>query len=486
MRAAIFTQGSTMHHISVMTFASAVGLVMLFFVDLVDMYFLSLLGHKELAAAVGFSGTLLFFLTATCIGLSISMGAQVSRALGQRNQQKAQQVCTHTLIFSLVLTTLITIPVWLFHAELLSLLGAQGETLTLASGYTTILLPSTPILVAAMSMASTLRAAGNAKFSMYATLGGGFINALFDPIFIFGFGMGIEGAAWASVLSRFAVLLVAMRYVVHQYKLLKFDSLPNRQEIRAIFAIAGPAMLTNLATPIGSSYVMMSMSKYGDSAVAGAAIIGRIIPVAFAVIFALSGAIGPIVGQNMGAEKFDRVKDTLKNAVIFAGVYVAAIWVILLVSQNMIVSLFDMQGEGAELIKIYCTWIAGGFFFNGLLFVSNATFNNMGVAHYATFSNFARALLGTIPFVWLLGNLWGAAGVLSGEIAGAAIFGSIALWVAFRHIDGLQNSHLQHLAGEPEVASDAIQDSVASQWAYSSEKSAMAQQNVEDIEEPSR
>ena len=146
-----------MRHIRVMTFASAVGLVMLFFVDLVDMYFLSLLGHKELAAAVGFSGTLLFFLTAMCIGLSISMGAQVARALGQRNQDLAQKACTHTLIFSLVLTSFITVPVWWFHLELLQLLGAQGETLKLASAYTSIILPSTPVLVAAMSMASSLQ-----------------------------------------------------------------------------------------------------------------------------------------------------------------------------------------------------------------------------------------------------------------------------------------------------------------------------------------
>jgi putative MATE family efflux protein len=479
MTTAVFTQGSTLRHVSVMTFASAVGLVMLFFVDLVDMYFLSMLGEKQLAAAVGFSGALLFFLTAICIGLSISMGAQVSRALGQRNLAKAQQVCTHTLIFSFCLTSLITTPVWLFHTQILHLLGAKGETLILASEYTRIMLPSTPVLVCAMSMASALRAAGNARYSMYATLGGGLVNAAFDPVFIFGLGLGIQGAAWASVLSRFAVLSIAIYFVTRHYRLLKFESWPNKKEIKSIFSIAGPAMLTNLATPIGSSYVMMSMSQFGDNAVAGAAIIGRIVPVAFGVIFALSGAIGPIVGQNMGAEKFDRVRETLKNAVMFAAAYVLVIWIILFVSQNLIVHIFEMKGEAAHLIKTYCTFIAGGFFFNGVLFVANATFNNMGVAHYATFSNFARSLLGTIPFVWLFGKVWGAPGVLSGEIAGAAIFGSIALWFAFRRIQSLQGQVIPTDLEEP-------LDSSASQWAYCSDKSAMAQQNLEDLEELSR
>ncbi len=89
MTSAVFTQGSTLKHILVMTLASAVGLVTLFFVDLVDMYFLSLLGEKQLAAAVGYSGALLYFLTSGCIGLSIAMGANVARALGEGDRARA-------------------------------------------------------------------------------------------------------------------------------------------------------------------------------------------------------------------------------------------------------------------------------------------------------------------------------------------------------------------------------------------------------------
>ena len=102
--------------------------------------------------------------------------------------------------------------------------------------------------------------------------------------------------------------------------------------MRPIMTIAGPAVLTNLATPIGSGFVLRTMSQFGDSAVAGAAIMGRITPVAFAAVFALSGAVGPIVGQNAGAGLYDRVRSTLRNALVFNVVYVALVWLILWLS----------------------------------------------------------------------------------------------------------------------------------------------------------
>ena len=100
MTTAIFTQGSTLRHVVIMTGASTVGLVAMFTVDLVDMYFLSLLGEQELAAAVGYGGTLLFFLTAVSIGLQIGMGALVSRAEGAHRRDLAGRYCSNILIFS--------------------------------------------------------------------------------------------------------------------------------------------------------------------------------------------------------------------------------------------------------------------------------------------------------------------------------------------------------------------------------------------------
>ena len=491
MSTAVFTQGSTLKHILVMTLANAVGLVTLFFVDLVDMYFLSLLGEKELAAAVGFAGTLLFFLTSICIGLSIAMGSNVARAIGSNDRNRAKLYVTNTLIYSSLLIVLVTVPCVIWQVELLQFLGASGDTLLYAHQYTSILLPTTVVIGVAMGLASSLRGVGDAKHSMYAILGGGAANAILDPILIFSFDMGIEGAAWASVAARFTILFVAGYSVIFQHNLLgKFDKQTFLKDYRAIFAVAGPAMLTNLATPIGSSYVMKSMAEYGDSAVAGAAIVGRIVPVAFGVLFALSGSIGPVVGQNMGAHNYDRVRSAVYNAMMFAFVYSLITWAALYLFRFQLVSIFDASNEAATLMIEFCSWISLGFVFNGFLFVANATFNNIGAAQYATASSFARSLLGTIPLVYLFSQQWGAVGVMAGEIAGALVFGSLALWIAFRKINKIEQRYLSsqnQQAQNEDTQKEAlnVSDGLVGQLPFSSEKSILGQEIIDSCSQES-
>ena len=165
--------------------------------------------------------------------------------------------------------------------------------------------------------------------------------------------------------------------------------------------MAGPALLTNLATPIGSGVVLRFMAQFGDSAVAGAAIMGRIFPVAFAAVFALSGAIGPIIGQNAGAGRFDRVRSALYDALLCNVVYVLVVWLLMWLLTDAIVAAFSASGDAERLIRFATTWLIGAFMFNGMLFVANASFNNLHKAHLATLFNFGRALLGTIPCVYL-------------------------------------------------------------------------------------
>ena len=410
-----------------MTGASTVGLVAMFVVDLVDMYFLSLLGEQELVAAVGFGSTLLFFMVAVSIGLQIGMGALVSRAEGAHDRELAGRYCSNILIFSAFASGLISLVGYFYLPELLSLLGARGVTLEYALAYTEILVPNTAILAVGMCAANATRALGDARRSMYATLGGSLVNAIMDPILIFGMGWGIEGAAWASVLARFAVMAIAFHAIFVVHELPQPTSMARvREDIGAIMRVAGPAVLTNLATPIGGSFVLRTMSQFGDSAVAGAAIMGRISPVAFAAVFALSSAIGPIVGQNAGAGNYERVRSALINAMLCNAVYVMLVWLILWLLADALVYAFSASDTAEELIRFYVTWLPGGFLFAGMLFVANASFNNLHRAHLATAFNFGRAFLGTIPCVWLGASWYGAPGVMAGEAAGAVLFGCLA------------------------------------------------------------
>jgi putative MATE family efflux protein len=444
-----FLTGSTLRHIVVMTSTASIGLMTLFLVDLADMYFLSLLGEVELASAVGYGGTVLFFTTSICIGLMIAMSALVSRAIGAGDGEGARVTAANVLAYSLILTSVIAIIVWFSVPWFLSLLGAGGRAHLLAGQYLRIVVPSMPILALAMGCTGLLRARGDAKRAMYATVAGGLVNAVLDPIFIFTLGLGIQGAAIASVIARVAVVFVALYGVLAVHKALSLLE-PRRlfSQLGAISAIAVPAMLTSIATPIGNAFVTAAMAPFGDGAMAGLSIIGRVTPVALGAIFALTGAIGPIVGQNFGAGDYGRVRRSLSDALLFISIYVATVSLALYLLRELVISAFRAGDDAAWLISIFCTWVAITFLFNGALFVANAAFNNLGRPGYSTVFNFAKATLGTIPLVYLGALVYGAAGVLIGQAIGSVLFGTLAIMVAFRFIRRLA-------AGDTEAAPKA-------------------------------
>jgi len=433
-----FVTGNIFHHIVVMSSTNAIGLTALFLVDLADLFFISLLGETELAAAVGYAGTIAFFTTSISIGLSIAMTALVSKAIGEQNRKKARRLVINILVTGFMVSAFVAAITWYYTPELVSLIGARGETHDFAVSYLRILLPSLPVLCVAMSAGAALRSIGDAKLAMYSTLTGGAVNAILDPIFIFVLDLGLHGAAIASVISRFAVAWVALYGVTKLHRLMgKFNKQNWWHDQKEIFHVAIPAMSTNIATPIGNAYVTMMIASFGDGYVAGWAVVGRLLPVAFGMIFAISGAVGPIIGQNFGALLYDRVRLTNKRALQFTATYVIVVSVIIYFLQSYIVSIFNAQGDAAEMIKFYCTWLCVIFVFNGIIFIANGTFNNLGYPSTSTMMNIGKATLGTIPFVYFGGQWFGALGVVAGQAVGSVLFGLIAWFWAQRILNKL-------------------------------------------------
>lgn len=433
-----FVTGPIMGHIWTMTTTSAIGLIGVFLVDLVDMLFLSMLGSDDIIAGVGFAASISYFTVSLSIGITISMAALVSRMIGQRNSEQAKRYTVNVSVLACILTGILAAIIWLNLPALFKLLGAEQGSMEIGVSYLQIMLPSLPILATGMAMSAALRAVGDAKMSMYTTLIGGGVNAVLDPIFIFALGWGVEGAAIASVIARCTVLALAFYGVKNKHRLLRpFNYRHFLEDLRPIFQIAGPAILTNMVTPLGNAIVINAIAKFGGGYVAGFAIIGRIAPVAFGLVFALSGAIAPIIGQNFGAQKYDRILQTLHEALKFNAIYVACVSVLLYALQNPIIALFNLEGEAAQLMRVFCSWVAITFVFNGAQFVANTSFNNLGKPMYATAFNVGKSTLGTIPFVIIGGNLGGAPGVLIGGSVGGLIFAVAAVIVALRHAKSL-------------------------------------------------
>ncbi|WP_237442513.1 MATE family efflux transporter [Saccharibacter sp. 17.LH.SD] len=427
-----------MRHVVVMAGTGAIGLMAIFIVDLLNFFYISHLHDPTLTAAIAFATSLNYVQSAVSIGMSIGLGACTGRLIGAYRHTRARRHASAFLVVMLAVTFILGSITALLAHPFLCLIGARGDALIHATHFLQITSPSLPLLCLGMALSSLLRAVGDAKSAMRVTLTGAFCTAVIDPILIFGLHFGLEGAAISTVLSRCVICFSGFLHLRGHDMLER----PRRRIIPTATAeiskIALPAIATNMATPIGNLFVTHAMARFGLEAVSGQAVIDRIVPVSFAFVFALTASVGPIMAQNLGAKQPHRVKETFLAALKLTTLCVGIAWILFASTQSLILHLFHVQGVGVSLVTLFCHWVVASYAFVGLLFVSNTAFNNLGHPFYSTGFNWARATLGTIPFV-TIGATYGPQGVMIGQALGVVMTGSLAMMTAFSVIKKLSH-----------------------------------------------
>ncbi|MDE2579593.1 MAG: MATE family efflux transporter [Hyphomicrobiales bacterium] len=427
----VFVEGSMIRHVLVMTASSSVGLVAIFVVDFLSLLYVSWLGDPALTAGVGYATQVLFFTMSANIGLSIAITALVARAVGAGRRDDARRIAGSGLLLTTVFAAALALFLFVYRDKALDLLGAQGEPHDVARRFLAITLPANPLMALGMALQGLIRACGDARRAMYVTLFGAIATAILDPLLIFGLHFGVIGAAMSTVVSRCVFVAVGAWGARAHAIVGKPDGAALAKDLSPLFAIAGPAILTNLATPVGTSYSMRILSSFGEQAVAAVAIIDRISPTAFGVLFALTGAIGPIIGQNLGAGQFSRVHRAVSDSFALTIGYVLTVWAMLYFAAPFIADLFNAQGETRALVIFFCKYAVVMWVFLGGLFVANAAFNNLGYPFLPTVFNWGRATIGMMIFVPLGAKYYGAEGGLMGVALGSAIFGLAAVIACF-------------------------------------------------------
>lgn len=428
-----FTTGNLMRHVTVMSFTSSIAIMAIYVVDLLDLLFVSMLGHQEMAAAAGLAGTLLFFVSTINVGISVATGTLVGRALGSGQREKARALTGSAIAVSLAVGIIIPVMMIPSLPYLLGLIGGEGETADLAISYLVVILPATFVSGISMNLVANLRADGAAKHAMYPSLCGAAVNLVFDPILIFGLGLGLEGAAAATVLARITTAGVALYPFRGEIMATLWPGLKNLIACAGeIGRFAGFVVSSSVAMPIGQALIVRYMTNFGAEAVAGIAVIGRLAPVVFSVINALSGAIGPIIAQNVGAGLYDRVRVAYIDALKFLAIYVGAAIIILFLLRGAIADVFSAEGLARDLIFLYCSPFAVIAFCNGTISISNATFNSLGQPKYSSRLNWAKNTIGLLPFMALGSYFFGIWGAAFGILASAALFAYLSVKISQR------------------------------------------------------
>lgn len=438
MAEGVFLQGSTMGHVVRMTATGALGITFVFLVDAANLFWLSQSGEPQLVAAVGFAYAIQFFSVSVGVGLMIATTAMVSRKIGEGDRATARVRAGAAMATAMGLQFCVACAIITFRHDLVAFAGASGETARLSARYLAMTMLSLVPMAGALVCSGTLRADGFGAKAMMVTLISGCVLMVLDPILILWMELGLDGAAIGLVLFRFCLLGLAVFFAIYQHDLVgRVTPARWRAFILPFAALAGPAIVTQLATPVGNYLLTVVMSQFGDAAVAAWAVVGRLTVLVFGGIFALSGSIGGIFGQNAGAGQFDRLRSTYRDAVVFVLGYTAVMWAVLQLLTPAILGAFGLSSLGADVLRAFTQVGVGGFMFIGLLFVANAAFNSLGRPLRATLANWVNDGALSWPLALWLASLFGAAGVVYGQAMAAVIAGGLASLWAWRFVRGL-------------------------------------------------
>ncbi len=430
-----FLTGSTMGHVVRMTATGAFGITFVFLVDAANLLWISQLGQPQLVAAIGFAYAIQFFSVSSGVGLMIAATALVSRRIGEGDMIAARRQAGAAIAISCTIQGAVALIVVLLRHDLVALAGASGETADLSARYLALTVPSLVPMAVALAASGTLRAEGYGAKAMYVTLISGAVLMVLDPIFIIWWGLGLDGAALGLVLFRFCLMGLALFFAAYQHKLIaRPDWVGVADTVRPYMAIALPAIATQMATPAGNYFLTIVMARFGDDAVAAWAVVGRLTVLAFGGIFALSGAIGGIFGQNLGAGQYDRLRSTYRDALVFCALYTLVTWAVLFAVTPLVIDAFALSGQGADVLRAFTLVGAGAFIFLGGMFVASAAFNSLGKPGRSTLLGWVKDGVLSWPMAALLAASFGATGVIYGQAAAGALMGGLAAAWGWRYV----------------------------------------------------
>lgn len=418
-----------------MTLPMIYGMIMLMTFGLVDTFFVSLLGTAELAA-ISFTFPVTFTLISLNIGLGIGTSATIARYLGAGETHLAKEFATGALILSFIMVGTLALIGEMTIEPVFELLGATSEHMPHIIDYMVVWYAAGVFLALPMVGNSVLRASGDTKTPSMVMAAGGLINAVLDPILIFGWGpfpaMGIQGAAIATLIAWFAGMLYILHLLAFKRKLM-LPRLLTWAEMKltsaGILKIGLPAAGANMLTPIAAGVMTAIVATYGSEAVAAWGVGSRLESIASIVILALSMTLPPFISQNFGAQKMARVEEAYMVALKFILIWQVVVYAILAVFSHWIALAFAEEPRVAELIQLFLFIVPLGYGFQGVIILTNSSFNAMHKPMSALVLSIVRLFIFFVPISYIGSIVYDIPGLFWGGVIANVLTSCVAyLW----------------------------------------------------------
>lgn len=412
--------------------------------NIVDQIFIgnSKLGFLGNAAtSVVFPITIISFAFAWCFGDGAV--ALMSIRQGQKDEKGISKIIGNALVMNIVVSLLFILFGFVFMDPLLKLFGASETSLPLAQSYFRIILAASTASMMGGVLSGIIRADGSPAFSMAVTVLGAVINLILDPVFIFGLDWGIEGAAIATIIGQIASFILGLYYIFFRSRTFKLNLASfklERQTVVQFTKLGISTFITQMSIVATALVGNMMLAKYGAQSVYGAdipiAVMGitmKVFTIVINIVVGLLVGAQPILGYNYGAEKYDRVKQTFKIAIICTVVVGLISTLVFELCPDLVINIFGVENDlylefARKMFRIFLALVT----FTVAIKAISIFFQSVGEPKKATISSLMRDLICFVPLCLILPLFFGIDGVLYAAPVSDAIGILVAGILAFK------------------------------------------------------
>ena len=380
--------------------------------NIADTFFVGKI-DTQATAAVGVVFSLMFFVQAMGFFFGHGSGNYISRELGARRHENAVKMASTGFFSSFFFGLVILVLGEIFLTPLSLMLGSTATILPYTEDYMQVILLGAPFLTSSLTLNNQMRLQGNANFAMYGIVTGAILNVLLDPFFIFTCGLGVSGAAWATVVGQ-VVSFVILFFMARRGEniAIRFRNFsPSIQRYKEIFYGGSPSMMRQGLACVATMSLNFAAGAYGDSAIAAMSIVSRIAMLSFAVVIGLGQGFQPVCGFCYGAGLYGRLKEAYKFTVTIGTFFLIVLAIIGWMISGTLIGVFRDDPEVIAIGIVALRWQLCVFPVNALILASNMLAQTCRKPWRANILAAARQGLFFIPLIFILPSYFGLLGV---------------------------------------------------------------------------